>query len=135
MPLRGTPLLMTSSTLRPRQLDLGTLNATQSVVSKALQSKVCEWEQAASDAAARGEYRSAQQYKEWAFAADLAFHTASMALGALFLETLDAIPIVEDTRTVQLPDLRRPEDRCMDALQVEVASHQLEGRRCWSGWG
>ena len=116
---------MTSSTLRPRQLDLGTLNASQSVVSKALQSKVCEWEQAAADAAARGEYRSAQQYKDWAFAADLAVHTASMALGALFFETLDTIPIVEDTCTVQLPDLgRTTQDRYLDALATEVASNQ-----------
>jgi hypothetical protein len=79
------------------------------------------------DAASRGEYRSAQQYKEWAFAADLAVSTASSALAALFLETLDTLNVVEDTRTVQLPDLRRPEDRCLDALQVEVASHQPEG--------
>ena len=125
MPLRGTPSLMTSSTLRPRQLDLATINAIQLVVTKALQSKVCEWEQAATDAAARGEYRSAQQYKEWAFAADLAVHTASMALGALFFESLDAIPIVEDNRTVQLPDLGLTnQDRYLDALATEVASNQ-----------
>ena len=116
---------MSPSTLRPRQLDLGTLNASQSVVTKALQSNVCEWEQAATDAASRGEYRSAQQYKEWAFAADLAVHTASMALGALFFETLDAIPIVEDTRTVHLPDFgRTSQERYLDALATEVASNQ-----------
>ena len=118
---------MTPSVPRARQLDLGTLNATQTVVTKALQSKVCEWEQAAMDAASRGEYRSAQQYKDWAFAADLAVSTASSALAALFLETLDTLNVVEDIRTVQLPDLRRPEDRCLGALQVGVASHQPEG--------
>lgn len=79
------------------------------------------------DAASRGEYRSAQQYKDWAFAADLAVSTASSALAALFLESLDTLNVVEDTRTVQLPDLRRPEERCLDALQVEVASYQPEG--------
>lgn len=116
---------MTSSTLRPAQLDLATLNATQSVVTKALQSKVCEWEQASTDAASSGDYRSAQQYKEWAFAADLAVHAASMAIGALFLETLDTFAIVEDIRTIQLPDLGTTDkDRALDALQVEVASHQ-----------
>ena len=94
---------MTSSTLRPAQLDLATLNATQSVVTKALESKVCEWE----------------------FAADLAVHAASMAIGALFLETLDTFAIVEDIRTIQLPDLGTTDkDRALDALQVEVASHQ-----------
>ena len=119
---------MTTSTPRPQQLDLGTLSATQKVVSKALQNKVCEWEQAATDAAARGEYRSAQQYKDWAFAVDLAIHAASGAISALFAETLNTMRIVEDTRTVQLPDLgRSDEDRYLDALQVEVASHQPEG--------
>ena len=116
---------MTPSTRCPLQLDLGTLNATQSVVTKALQSKVCEWEQAATDAAARGEYRSAQQYKEWAFAVDLAINTASVAISALCFEALNAIPIVEDTRTVQLPNLGRSnEDRYLDAFATEVASHQ-----------
>jgi hypothetical protein len=116
---------MTPSTRCLEQLDLGTLNATQSVVTKALQSKVCECEQAATDAASRGEYRSAQQYKEWAFAVDLAIYAASSAFSSLFLETLDRLCTVEDTRTVQLPNLGRSvEDQYIDTLATEVASHQ-----------
>lgn len=119
---------MNSTTQRPEQLDLATLTATRTVVTKALQSKVCEWEQAATDAVSQGDYRSAQQYKEWAFAVDLAVHTVGLAFSALVLETLDSLRIVEDTRTVQLPDLGRSDrDRYLDALQVEVASHQPEG--------
>lgn len=118
---------MTPTTQRPEQLDLATLTATRTVVTKALQGKVCEWEQASTDAAAQGDYRSAQQYKEWAFAVDLAFHSVSMAFSTLVLETLDSLRIVEDTRTVQLPNLARSdEDRYLDALQVEVASQQPE---------
>ena len=66
---------------------------------------MCTWEQEAADAAHRGEYRSAQQYKDWAFAAALAVHRVGGAIGALFLKTLEAIPLVQDTRNVKLPDL------------------------------
>ena len=85
--------------------DLATLNAAQAVATRALKDAVCTWEQEAADAAHRGGYRSAQQYKDWAFAADLAVHRVGGASGALFLETLEAIPLVQDTRTVKLPDL------------------------------
>ena len=116
---------MTPSTRCLEQLDLGTLNITQAIVTKALQSKVCEWEQAATDAASRGDYRSAQQYKEWAFAVDLAIYAASTAFSALFLEALDSLCVVQDTRTVQLPNLGRSvKDHCIDTLVTEVASHQ-----------
>jgi hypothetical protein len=88
------------------QLDLATLNAAQAVATRSLKDLVCTWEQEAADAAKRGEYRSAQQYKDWAFAADLAVHRVGGVIGALFLETLEAIPLVQDTRTVKLPDLQ-----------------------------
>ena len=108
-------------------LDLSTLNAAQAVARKALQDAVCNWEQEAMQAAQRGEYASAQTYKNWAFAADLAIHYVSGAIGALFLETLEAMPLVQDTRTVNLPDLGRSEhDQHLDALTVEVASEQPE---------
>jgi len=109
----------------PPPLDLFTLNAAQGVATKALQDAVCTWEQSASDAAQRGEYRSAQQYKEWAVAADLAVHYVSTALGALVLDALQAFPLVHDTRTVKLPDLgRSDQDHYLDAIAVEVASQQ-----------
>jgi len=119
---------MTTSTPRPQQLDLASLNTAQQVAIAAIQDLVCEWEQSGLDAAANGDYRSAQQYRDWAFAGDLARYKVVSALGALFVETLDTLRVVEDTRTVQLPDLgRSDEDRYLDALQVEVASHQPEG--------
>lgn len=117
--------LLSSSAQRPQQLDLATLNVAREVVAKALQNQVCTWEQDAADAAARGEYRSASQFRDWAFASDLAVHTASMAVGALILDTLDALSVVEDARTVQLPEVQRSaHDRFLDALTTEVASQQ-----------
>jgi len=108
-------------------LDLATLNAAQAVARKALQDAVCNWEQEAMQAAQRGEYASAQTYKNWAFAADLTIHYVNGAIGALFLETLEAIPLVQDTRTVKLPDLGRSDhDRHLEALTVEVAPEQTE---------
>jgi hypothetical protein len=98
--------------------DLATLNAAQAVATRALRDAVCTWEQEAADAAQRGEYRSAQQYKDWAFAADLAVHQVSGAIGSLFVETLKSMPLVQDTRTVKLPEL----GRCVNTSTVEVAS-------------
>lgn len=119
---------MTLSTSRSQQLDLASLNAVQAVAVGALQNLVCEWEQSALDAAASGDYRSAQQYREWAFACDLARFKVISSVGALFMETLDTIQVVEDCREVQLPDIGRTDkDRYLDSLQVEVASHQPEG--------
>jgi hypothetical protein len=121
-----TPTL-SSFPAQPHQLDLASLNAAREVVTKALQNQVIIWEQNAADAAAQGDFRSAQQFKEWAFAADLAVHTASMAVGAVILDTLDSLPIVEDQRTVTLPNLTRStEQRYLDDLATEVASHQPE---------
>lgn len=106
-------------------LDLTTLNAAQAVAVRSLQNQVCTWEQQSADCALNGDLRSAQQYKDWAFACDLAVHYVSSAIGALFLETLESFPLVQDTRTVKLPDLdRSPEDRYLDTLSVEVASAQ-----------
>jgi hypothetical protein len=97
-----TPSLSTS---QRHQLDLPTLNATREIVLKELQNQVATWEQNSADAAKRGEYQSAQQYKDWAFAADLCVHTASMAIGALVIDTLESLSVVEDQRTVTLPNL------------------------------
>jgi hypothetical protein len=109
----------------PVHLDLGTINEVQSAVVSSLRNQVCEWEQNAIDAANFGDYRAAQQYREWAFACDLAATKASTACSALFHDALTALPIVQDTRRVELPNLSRsPEDRYLDALTVEVASAQ-----------
>ena len=108
----------------PVTLDLATLNASQEVAITSIQNLVCEWEQKAIDCGAQGDWRSAQQYKEWAFSADLIRHQVSVALGALFLDSLQSLPIITEQRTVQLPDLRSDEDRRLDDLTVEVLSHQ-----------
>jgi hypothetical protein len=106
-------------------MDLATLNTAREVVIKAIQNQVMTWEQNATDVASQGDYRSAQQYKDWAFAADLCVHTASMAVGALILDTLDSMAVIADQRTVTLPNLSRsPEDQYLDHLAIEVASQQ-----------
>ncbi len=89
-------------------LQLASLSTVRDAITEALQNQVISWEQEATNAADRGEYRSAQQFKDWAFAADLCLHISAMTVGALILDTLDALSVVEDVRTVQLPDLRRP---------------------------
>lgn len=105
--------------------DLSTLNVASAVVKKALQDAVCSYEQQALDAARRGEYMSAQTYKQWAFATDLAIHTASAAISALFLEALETMPLVDDLREVHLPAVTRSsEDSYLDDLTVEIASRQ-----------
>ena len=86
-------------------LDLATINAAQVVAKKALQEAVCTWEQEAREAAQRGEYASAQTYKNWAFATDLAIHRVSGAIGALFLKTIEDMSLVHETCTVKLPNL------------------------------
>ena len=109
----------------PVHLDLGTINQVQSVVVASLRNQVCEWEQKAIDASNFGDYRTAQQFKEWAFACDLAATKASTACSALFNDAVNSLPVVTDTRTVELPNLNRtPMDRYLDALTVEVASEQ-----------
>jgi hypothetical protein len=91
-----------------RPLELAALTAARAAITQALQHQVISWEQEAANAADRDEYRSAQQFKDWAFAADLCIHISAMAVGALILDTLDALAVVDDVRTVQLPDLLRP---------------------------
>jgi len=114
---------MTPSLSTP--LDLRTLNQVQEVVLRELRNQVCTWEQQAFDSSKRGDYRSAQQFSEWAFAADILVSTASRACAALFLDTCDSLLVVSDTRTVDLPNLNRSsEDRYLDTLGIEVASTQ-----------
>jgi hypothetical protein len=109
----------------PVHYDLGTINEVQSAVVSSLRNQVCEWEQKAIEASNFGDYRAAQQYKEWAFAADILVSTASRACTAFFLDAFDSLPVVADTRTVELPNLTRsPRDSYLDALTVEVASEQ-----------
>lgn len=109
----------------PVQLDLGTINQVQSVVVAALRNQVCEWEQKAIDSSSFGDYSTAQQFKEWAFACDLAATKASTACSALFHDAISALPVVKDTRTVELPNLTRSDaDRRLDDLVIEVVSSQ-----------
>jgi hypothetical protein len=109
----------------PVRLDLGTINEVQSVVLRELRNQVCEWEQKALDASKSGDYRAAQQYTEWSFAADFLVYRVSTACTALFLDTCDSLPVVADTRTVALPNLTRSDnDRYLDSLSIEVASAQ-----------
>jgi hypothetical protein len=111
----------------PVRLDLATINAVQEVVVREIRNQVCTWEQKALDAAQQGDYRSAQQYREWSFAADFVAYNVSTACTALFLDTCQSFPLVEDTRVVALPKLTRSaQDRHLDALTLEVASEQPE---------
>lgn len=108
-------------------LDLRTINSVQEATVSALQDLVCEWEQSAHDAAAQGDYRSAQQFRDWAFAGDLARSKVVFALGELFIANLQSLPLVEDCREVSLPDLKRSaKDRALDALSIEVVSEMPE---------
>ncbi len=109
----------------PVRLDLGTINEVQMVVIRELRNQVCEWEQKALDAAQQGNYRSAQQYHDWAFAIEIVLSKVSTACTALFLDTCQSLPLVDDTRVVQLPQVRRSAaDRRLDALNLEVVSSQ-----------
>ena len=109
----------------PVQLDLGTINEVQQVVVRAIRNQVCTWEQHAIDAANRGDYRAAQQYREWAFAGDLCSSSASVVCTALFSDAISSLPVVTDYRTVQLPNLTRSVEDCrLDDLAIEVASAQ-----------
>jgi hypothetical protein len=121
------PVSSSASVQRPQQLDLGTLNSSHEVAVTAIQHIVCEWEQKAVDAGSSGDWRSAQQYKDWAFAANMVRTQVGSALGALFLESLQSLSVVTDQRTVELPNLSRtPQDQYLDAMALEVASHQDE---------
>lgn len=114
-----------SSSSAPTQLDLATINTVQSVVVESIRNKVCKWEQDALDAAHRGDYSCAQQFKYWAFAAELCASAASSACSAVFMEAMGSLPIVQDHRTVELPNLNRSAEDCrLDDLAIEVASAQ-----------
>jgi hypothetical protein len=104
-------------------LDLRTINSVQEVVVASIRNQVCQWEQDACDAGAMGDFRSAQQFRDWAFAAELVASKASSACTALFLDACNALPLVEDHRTVKLPELNRTaQDLRLDALALEVVS-------------
>lgn len=107
--------------------DLSTLNTATAVVKKALQDAVCSYEQQSIDAARRGDYLSAQIYKQWAFATDLAIHTTQSALSGLFLEALEsrAEPSLTLVSRTEFPPLSRSEeDRRLDSPQRALASAQ-----------
>ena len=112
--------------------DLTTLNICSEVVRKALQTSVLNHEANALDAGKRGEYHSAELYKQWAFATELASHAASNALYALFIESQERgdfelpphLRLVERT-VFEMPE-RSDEDRRLDDLQTDVASAQPE---------
>ena len=112
--------------------DLTTLNTCSEVVRKALQTSVLNHEANALDAGKRGEYHSAELYKQWAFATELAAHAASNALYALFIESQERgdfelpphLRLVERT-VFEMPE-RADEDRRLDDLQTDVASAQPE---------
>ena len=118
-----TPLSSSST------LHLGTLNTCEAVVIRKLRDQVCQWEQDAVDAAARGEYGTAQQCKQWAFAADLVVSTALVAFSALVLDSFAyGRELVREQREVKLPEVppRSPKDLALDVLSIEVASQQPE---------
>ncbi|MCP9903113.1 hypothetical protein KBY72_13960 [Cyanobium sp. BA5m-21] len=103
------------------RLDLATITQVQQVVVRALRDQVCQWEQDSLDAGSRGEYSSAQTCKQWAFAADLCATYASSACSAVFMEAIDALNVVSDYRTVELPNLSRSaDDLALAVLTVEV---------------
>lgn len=112
--------------------DLTTLNICSEVVRKALQTSVLNHEAKALEAGKRGEYHSAELYKQWAFATELASHAASNALFALFCDAQERgdfdlpphLRLVE--RTVFPTVSRTDEERHLDDLQTEVAAAQPE---------
>ena len=112
--------------------DLTTLNICSEVVRKALQTSVLNHEANALDAGKRGEYHSAELYKQWAFATELASHAASNALYALFIESQERgdfelpphLRLVERT-VFEMPE-RSDENGRLDDLQTDVASAQPE---------
>lgn len=107
------------------QLDLGTINEVQQVVVRALRNQVCDWEQKSQDAGLGGDWRTAQLYKEWSFAAELCASLASQVCTAVFADALSSLPVVTDYHTVQLPNLTRSAEDCrLDDLAIEVASAQ-----------
>ncbi len=114
-----------------KPVDLTTLNLCSELAKKALQTSVQNFEQQALDAGKRGEYHSAELYKQWAWAQDLAVHAVSNALFALFCEASERgdfeVPALRLVERTEFPSLNRSEeDRRPDELQTEVASAQPE---------
>jgi hypothetical protein len=118
--------------MTPAKTDLTTLNICSEVVRKALQTSVLNHEANALDAGKRGEYHSAELYKQWAFATELASHAASNALYALFIESqergdFELPPHLRLLERTVFPTVSRTEEDCrLDDLQMEVASAQEE---------
>jgi hypothetical protein len=100
-------LPLPSSPAAPIALDLATINEVQSVVVRELHTQVCDWEQKALDASRQGDYSTATQYSAWAFAADILATRVSSVCTALFCDALHSLPIIPDTRTVELPRFHR----------------------------
>lgn len=115
-----------------RPVDLTTLNLCSELAKKALQTSVQNFEQQALDAGKRGEYHSAELYKQWAWAQDLAVHTVSNALFALFCEAsergdFEVKPELRLVEKTEFPSLTRSEEaQRLDDLQVELNSAQPE---------
>lgn len=109
-----------------KPVDLTTLNLCSELAKKALKTSVQNFEQQALDAGKRGEYHSAELYKQWAWAQDLAVHTVSNALFALFCEASERgdfeVPALRLVERTEFP--RTEEDRRLDDLQVELNSAQ-----------
>jgi len=89
---------MTNSDLN--HLDLATINASQVVITTAIENQICQWEQDCSDAVADGRLSNAVMVKEWAFAAQLLRSITSSELSSLFGQVLDVqfstMPPLED---------------------------------------
>lgn len=117
--------------MTPSKIDLTTLNVCSDVVKKALQTSVQNFEAQALEAGKRGEYQTAELYKQWAFATELASHAASNALFALFCDAQErgdfAVPPLRLVERTEFPAFTRSdEERRLDGLQIEVASAQEE---------
>ena len=70
--------------------NLTCLNTASIVVRQALRESVFDYEERSLEAARRGDFLSAQTYKQWAFATDLAVHKAASAISALFIDALES---------------------------------------------
>ena len=100
-------------------LDLATINVAQVVIVAALRDQCCQWEQESADAAADGRLMNALMLEHWAFAADLLAGKVSSKCSALCNDAFSArIHCRNSARSV--------EDQMLDALAIEVASHQGE---------
>ncbi len=124
-PLRHPqPLKNSSPATDAVSLDLETITATQAHIVSALQDQVCQWEQNASDASSQDDNRTANLYRQWSFALDIALSVITRECLNLVVENARVFQISE-TRKVELPDLTRSvKDLAIDAMAIEVASEQ-----------